>query len=161
MKTVIIILISSILFLSCDNILPLPSKSGKNIFGCKIEGKVIKPTSRSLFSEPLSARMSNTFFSVSASDYNDNFDVNIIVTNVSKKGEYILDGKLGSAFVYTRDSPATAYGTTLRYKGKVCVTKFDTVKKIVAGTFIFEAVNRKDSTDIIKVTKGRFDLKID
>ena len=160
MKNLIVVLFFAI-FTGCNYLLPLPSKGGKNIFGCKVEGKVIKPSGQGLFSKSLVARMTNSYFSVSATDFNDDYRINIIVNGISKKGKYIIDGKINKANVYIISIPKMTYQATYRQKNEVYVSKFDTLRRIVSGTFEFKVENIKDSTDIIKVTKGRFDLKIE
>ncbi len=51
------------------------------------------------------------------------------------------------------------YVTTNVYTGWVNVTKADTLTGIVAGTFEFTAVNRRDPSKALRVTDGRFDVK--
>ena len=43
--------------------------------------------------------------------------------------------------------------------GEVNITKFDTVGRIISGTFWFEATNKNNSSNKILITAGRFDLK--
>ncbi len=49
------------------------------------------------------------------------------------------------------------YGS-IQDTGTLTVSRIDHANKIVSGTFSFSAVNRDDSTDIIEVTDGRFDI---
>ncbi len=51
------------------------------------------------------------------------------------------------------------YVTTNVYTGRVNVTKADTLTGLVAGTFEFTAVNRRDPSKTLRVTEGRFDVE--
>jgi hypothetical protein len=50
------------------------------------------------------------------------------------------------------------YVTDATHTDRVIITKADTINWIVSGTFEFTAVNRRDPSKIIRVTKGRFDV---
>lgn len=50
------------------------------------------------------------------------------------------------------------YVTRAALPGKVNITRLDRSLRIVSGTFEFKAVNVQDPNDIVKITKGRFDI---
>lgn len=148
--------------MGCDNILPLSTNSGKNIFGCKIDGQALKTKKNFniLKDFPISAGnfVDSTFY-VSGTDYNDDLYVELNLRNLSKKGKYKLDN-FNTGFFRSSGYSRKRYTTNSKYTGNINITRFDTKNKIISGTFEFEAVNRNDSTDVVKVTRGRFDVNI-
>jgi len=60
--------------------------------------------------------------------------------------------------VSTGSDTRTYYLTDSLHQGNITVTYYDTVKKIISGTFQFDAVNRNNSLDVVHVTSGRFDF---
>ena len=159
MKNLILVLIFAV-FTGCDNFLPLPSKNGKNIFGCKIDGQTLRTTKINLLSDnPLFAKMTDSSFYVTGDDYNDRIAVLINVSRINKKGKFNLD-QHNNAMYIDNNYPGKYYSTTQKYTGQVNVTRFDYKNKVISGTFEFEAVNKKDSTDVVKVTRGRFDVDL-
>lgn len=148
--------------MACDNILPLPTRNGRNIFGCKVDGITLKTSSRILRDNPISAGYDDTdgAFYVSGNDFNDDLAVELDIRKLIKKGKYKLDN-INLGFLDNRSYPKKYYITTENHTGEVCITKLNANKRIISGTFEFEAVNREDSTDVVKVSRGRFDIDLD
>jgi len=48
------------------------------------------------------------------------------------------------------------YETNAKVSGQLMITKLDTMKQIVSGTFYFNALN--STGDTVKITNGRFDM---
>ena len=44
--------------------------------------------------------------------------------------------------------------------GSIEITRFDWVSKIISGTFTFSLYNVNNSSDVIQVTDGRFDINL-
>ena len=54
----------------------------------------------------------------------------------------------------------TSYGSFLKSgKAAITITKFDTVQRIIAGTFEGTLRQNNDSTKLVHITDGRFDVK--
>ena len=148
-------------FISCDNILPLPTRSGRNIFGCKVDGTTLKTSTRILRDNPISAGYDrDNVFYVSGNDFNNDLAVELDIRKLTKEGKYKLDN-INLGFLDNRSYPKEYYETTKNHTGEVCITKLNANKRIISGTFWFEAVNRRDSTDVVKVSRGRFDIDLD
>lgn len=147
--------------MACDNILPLPTRNGRNVFGCKVDGITLKTSSRILRDNPISAGYdTDSAFYVLGTDYNDDLEVELDIIKLSNKGKYKLDDS-NTGFFRSSGYPQKRYITTKNHTGEVCITKLNTNKRIISGTFEFEAVNREDSTDVVKVSRGRFDIDLD
>lgn len=155
------------MLVSCDNILPLPTKNRANTFGCKINGDVLKTTKFNLLKDsPIYGKVSDSSFNVSGQDNDSKLTVSLRINKITEKGSFIIDGSTNSATIINSRFPTKYYQTKNQYKGMVQIKKFDVINKCVAGTFSFEAVrldnsvfpNKIDTTDVIKVTKGRFDV---
>lgn len=163
-------------FSSCDkdedfSILPAETQSGKNTFGCNVEGK------KFFGGYPI-------YFSPSSllATYNQKLDFLRIYTEGKfedkKKGIMsleILKPEIGVSTkifraifnYYPRVIPGTSsivtqYGVS--HGGEVTITKLDTINQIVSGRFNLIAkgavdINDYSGTDSIRITEGRFDLK--
>ena len=93
------------------------------------------------------------------------------VRSVTKPGRYPLSFDTGTDPVYATtknfgyysvdgfmiDDPNYNYVTTSQYTGYVNFTVADTTKKLLAGTFAFDAIDAP-SKRTIRVTEGRFDI---
>ena len=158
-------------FSSCEkdedfSVLPAETQSGNNTFGCYVEGKrffggylvyamvpgfavsyhnksnyiIINTTGR--FEDNEKGAMSMQIFNPSV--------------NVTLK---IFNGE----FKYINSNLRINYGVL--DGGEVTITKFDTINKIVSGRFNMIGktdigTNDYSVSDSIKITEGRFDLKI-
>ncbi len=145
--------------------LPKATQSGKNTFGCKIDGKVFTPSeSGGLFGSPPITVYNDPFngFTLLGKYYGDRSDKiskNIIISLLYLKttdtyqlssypyGQYELDYSGGPI-----------YRTNNTYTGQVNITRCDTIKRIYSGTFSFKAVDR-NTGKVVNVTDGRFDVK--
>ena len=52
------------------------------------------------------------------------------------------------------------YYNSYENSGTIIITRFDTKNRILSGTFSAKLVNETDSTDIIEVANGRFDINL-
>jgi len=175
------ILSIALLFLSCEESLPRPTKKGKDTFGVKINGRNWLPETGLFGPDPTSARYGNSRLTVHAAKTNKNTNeyIYIYIENITKPGEYAINFNtlpppLGTSYTnygtYSHNDkmyqdPVTGqlgkyvyYTTNANHKGKVKITKLDIDKKIVAGTFEFTAEDYNNSNQTVKLTKGRFDL---
>lgn len=174
MKTMIIIFILvSAAFFSCQEDLPEPSSDGSNTFGCRIEGDVFVPRSGSIKGSSNYAYVANGKCVIRGSNSEGNkFEqVSFGIANFKGKGSYTLNGLPGASSYdfnqnfgtyyyddYKDDKDEVVYNTTSVLRGSARITHFDAKEKIVSGTFEFRA--KLDSTgETVNVTKGRFDLR--
>jgi len=178
MKTKLIFLLSflawMISFSSCKeedfDTMPPETRSGKNTFGCMINGELfVGGYSASLF-DPV----------VLGASYQTAYD-KLYVTAKGKIGRIYMEidtpqenatKGFSSANYSPYDYPSHQISSS---ESEVCIwfdatddgiciiTRFDTVKKIVSGRFEFigKCTFSNDSTLFKQITQGRFDLKLD
>ncbi len=93
--------------------------------------------------------------------------VYLFLNNVISTGRYELNFKTETQpgnlrplnYGSYESSKNGEYVTTPEYTGFVNITRADTVNAIVSGTFEFTAVNRRDPSKTVRITKGRFDCR--
>ncbi|WP_017256998.1 DUF6252 family protein [Pedobacter arcticus] len=166
MKTFKKIILASIILLlttSCKkDDLPKATQEGKNIMAAMVNGKVwVKTACWSCIGGGggINALYENGLFRVSGQQFNNKSDNTVIVILIKnlKLGENSING-------ITISPEFNDYGNNNYFKtnssstGMVNITKIDTVRKIISGTFSFKAENEDDPNDIITVTDGRFDI---
>lgn len=140
------------------------TQTGANTFSCKINGNVFTPCKGGLFSgPPLWGGYSNNFKTVVIAgectlEYPFKYVV-IDLENFHGVGEYLLSD-INNSCTYLESNPTDKYyKSSLTQNGKVVITKDDRVNFIVSGTFEFTAANTSNSSDIVTVLSGRFDIK--
>jgi len=174
MKKILSLLIIGIFILavSCkkENINPEPEH--KDIFQCKVNGELWKPTGEDGFfgfDKILDVYFDNTFLnaiSISAkriiNDQDGNnledqkMNIGIGLNNPEQDSIFLIGlGNIYSDFLhcgrYYRD-------TTFISENKLILQPIDTINKIIKGSFNFKAVNQ-DCQDTIYVSEGFFKLK--
>ena len=82
----------------------------------------------------------------------------IELNNFRGVGEYLLSD-INNDCRYEEFYPDNVYKSALTVNGKITITKDDRVNFIVAGTFEFTARNTTNSSDIVSISKGYFNLK--
>ena len=82
----------------------------------------------------------------------------IVITNITKTGEYTLSifGNTGRFTVATSPTDITTYLTMDQVAGTVNVTSLDS--KGAKGTFSFTAKNSNDQNDVKEITNGSFEV---
>jgi hypothetical protein len=91
--------------------------------------------------------------------------IHIYLNDVTGKGKYFLNFHFDPQ-AYSQNRPNSAiyimdhewYITSSDLSGFLIITKLDISKKIISGTFEFEAKEAGNSNKKVKITKGRFDL---
>ncbi len=146
------------------DVLPAETQSGKNTFGCLINGKVFIP-SASGFNKGGIGKDYDGGLTVSGTA-GDGKTVVFYVPNANATGIYSLNQKRLLAYAI---EGGCSYGeNTPPIKGKVIISKFERGEDkeqnlrwlIVSGTF--EGIilpDVKNCTDTIRITQGRFDVK--
>ncbi len=154
--------------------LPPETQTGANTFGCLIDGVPYVPNgATSCLSGTCPPIIGGYLSNNSANGPRNSVEILtnsmnglnslIYLAGVNTSGVYPLryNSNNGYAFVYVPQKDNTPILTVFTYgstSGQVNVTKADTVNKIVAGTFEFEATHIQTGKTI-KITNGRFDLK--
>lgn len=162
-----------LLLFACEfNSLPSATKKGANTMGCLINGKEWIAKTR-LFAPGKPKGGYNAalgFFRIYGHNAeSDLIHIDIQVDNVQGEGKYSISNRpQSSSQNYLDGSWATCdiriggttsyYQTDARHPSRLTFTRFDVAGKIYSGKFEFTAVNKNDSTDVIRVTKGRFDI---
>ena len=142
--------------------LPPATQEGKGTIGCYINGKPWVPKSYIAIGSPkylevVFDKFDNNYFGLTAiidgslnqslkiEAYNTRLGMNI----AQKIGPYqFLNFDFGNCATFIIDSTNTS-------NNYINITKLDTVKNIVSGTFGFRAINK--CRDTVKITSGRFD----
>jgi len=149
--------------------LPKVTQNGAHTFGCKVNGEVWVPNgiheiygtsiaalTASFCAEPITL---NLYITITAIKDHENFveDLHIRI-NSNTTGTYILNGSQQPGYHYpSYCSFGNAETDSLR-TGIVVITKIDNTNNIIAGTFEFTGIDRRDGK-IHKITEGRFDAK--
>jgi len=135
---------------------------GKNTFGCLVNGNVWLPKG-DLFVPAISADYTSRFllgFGASHQSTEPSDFFFSLKNPVSNKVYSLKDTSVAKA-VFDRKLPnqtmSCIYEAYHVFDGSLTITKFDTKKGIVSGTFQFSTYN-PSCGDTIKVTQGRFDI---
>lgn len=176
MKTILTILLFCLLLLpfscskqdECENpvdCLPPPTQTGANTAGCLVNGEVFLPGGRSIGSgSVLKAQYvfddGRYIFGVSINNLRDG---NKMVMIESKNDEleegetYIMNqySDISTTGFYLNGS--TGYSTTDEVTGEFTISKFDESRRILSGTFWFDAINNEG--EIVQIREGRFDVR--
>ena len=167
----LIVFFALLLFLSSckKNIIELPEAPGteSEAFGASVNGKLwtpqkfgIVPTAQILEAryEPQNSILINAR-NFASSPTESEFELRLI--NITGPGVYLLGGDSGNSAYYVerRFTPTDEWKTNQQFTGSITITVDDRTKKIVAGTFQFEAASLYGN-DPITVTDGRFDVKV-
>ena len=161
--------------------LPSETQTGANTFGCLVNGQAWIPNGGGGFSGikainggylgspiPNDPRHKNR---VQIRTYMSNGTSTVIyIKNVGKTGIYLLNFNTipdpvnifpenNGLYQVSNPSPTPdeSYITTSQVVGSVNITTADTINKIVAGTFEFDAIDI-NSNKKIRVSNGRFDI---
>jgi hypothetical protein len=180
MKNLFLAAVTALSLFSCEdndqnpNVLPLATQTGKNTGGALVNGDVwvakIENLSLANGANATVYENANGIYKlrITFNHLNDDSGMAIIIQDNKEITEqsYILS-KSGFGFnefdncsfaVYNKYN-SFYYQTSEQYKGIVTITKFDKTKQIVCGTFYFDAIDRDNPNDSIKITQGRFDKR--
>lgn len=149
-------------FQSCQD-LPEKTQTGEGLIGMRVNGD-------EWVAGGINTRVEASYLSfakgiqiqASITRKNTQQQLNIVVPNVISPGSYKMDNFpfLKSSNDSTRFWYDDNYYDAFKLKSgdinSIQITKFDTVKNIISGTFTVNLVNRNNET--LKITEGRFDL---
>lgn len=151
--------------------LPPETTSGKNTFGCLINGKVFVPkgfgagSNHDCYYQQLYPGFSGNFFHVSGQDLTNSNNVSEVFINCDsiklvENQSYVLQnetrGNCVGNYQIVTGSVINRYQTNKIVTGLLLIKKFDQTNHIVSGTFSYNAVN--SAGDTLKITEGRFDM---
>jgi len=152
---------------SCHSNLPVPTQNGAGTLGMRVNGSqwnagiIGTSTSATHYKTQKAVQIQAE---IGSGPSNSTF--NIIINNVSGKGFYnmgVLNINTGSLLDSTRfwygDDLKGSYQLSNPNLSLVTITKFDTIYNVISGTFTANLVNKKQDT--LKLTDGRFDLRLD
>jgi hypothetical protein len=162
----------SLSLLTCKQNDPLPeaTQTGRNTFGCLIDGKAYVPNGRGGFSglKPVNGGFTVGYSANSTVVYiqvysTDGRRVQIYVNNYVT-GRYLLDSDTQTKPTslnpknYGRyiSSSGEQYVTSSKYTGQITIIKSDTATGIVSGSFDFKGVTSTGQT--VSIIDGRFDV---
>ena len=149
--------------------LPGATQNGAHTFGCKVNGQIWVPTGiHEIYGTSISALTAsfcvepnriNFYILISAvKDYDSGPESLLIRINSDQAGTYILNGSNQPGYHYPSSGSFGGADTDSLNTGKVIISKIDPVKNIIAGTFEFTAIDKRNGR-IYKITEGRFDAK--
>lgn len=144
--------------------LPPETTTGANTFGCKVNGKVFVPRDGrgrpGLFCQYAylgEGEGGGWFLNIPATDWKSDDAVGIATDSllVEEGGTYDFKNQKGY--------PQAYYFKTAKYlkldtnTGKLHITKFDKINRILSGTFEFVGTKRSTG-ESVSITEGRFDI---
>ncbi len=176
MKKILIGCLSLCLLAGCKKEveeLPPATQTGANTFGAKVDGNLWVPQGFGPFpaNDILEARQAGpTEIMINARNFASSpneTEFEILITGVTGPGTYLLNNNVvrpaSSSFGYyvkRNFTPENEWLTSSTHTGSVTITRLDLVNKIVAGTFQFAAMNMYNAPQLLTVTAGRFDLRL-
>ncbi|WP_304067363.1 DUF6252 family protein [Pedobacter glucosidilyticus] len=146
--------------------LPAATQEGRNTFGCLVNGEVFSLKRQGL--GPLfqcyytNYQQEGYYFKLSAYSDNKGYDKTIVLSSDSLKLEENKIYNLGLPNILGDTAAEYIYTTPNFYivkdkRGQLKITKLDEIKRIISGTFWFDAVN--EAGEKVEVREGRFDMK--
>jgi hypothetical protein len=167
--------------------LPPATTTGANTAGCYINGKLLIPKNGSQaiggpliygldynlgnnFGNPLF----NHYFAISIKNRKDVDGDNIYIhlnQMVQGVGTYVLGQSNGNKFIASPNNNHVVLirgensGSVQTYlsnptSGTIIITRFDYPNKVISGSFTFSLNNVDNSSEIIQVSEGRFDINL-
>ncbi|WP_304067356.1 DUF6252 family protein [Pedobacter glucosidilyticus] len=150
--------------------LPPATQEGRNTFGCLVNGEVLLPKVKGLgvgqpvlrgsyyyqnFNEKV-----GYYLTISATDNNSTLKSIIINTDslkIEQNKTYMFENFGMKGLSYARYTVSLdTYYTNTDNSGELKITRLDESKKIISGTFWFDAVN--EVGEKVEVREGRFDM---
>ncbi len=153
------------LFLEPDPTLPPITQNGANTFGCLVNGKVFAPRGSSKYptlTKDYAGSLTLIGMYVKSGEVESS--AGIATPIINQTGEYVFENEYG---VWYSGAEGNYGGKQKPVKSKLIITKFERGEDkinnlkwlIVSGTFEATLVSDKNSSDTIKITQGRFDVK--
>jgi len=163
--------------------LPAITQTGANTFGAYIDGKLLTPRDGSggIYGTPKGmAYWGTSDFSYNEIDVDDRksekgglIRMHILALHQNREGTYTINesncqGDIDSPVntniycrVYDYTEQIFKWYCSIENAGTLTITRYDLANRIVSGTFSCSMQNKDDSSEIIEITQGRFDMKWD
>ena len=148
--------------------LPPATQEGRNTFGCLVNGEIWIPqgyngtANLDLSYDP---GYRGGTFNLSAYNYFGNGDddkqtISIYSDSLKREATYLLNDPEHAAPLFNDRSTGCSYyrESNVFREGSLTITRFDLENQVISGTFEFTLA--KPGCDTIRVTEGRFDMKI-
>ena len=150
-------------------VLPEATMEGKNTFGCLVNGEVWLPKgyngtpNLNLSYDPGydNGTVDLRSYRIYSSESGDSEYVILYINNISDVGTFHFSDTAHTEVVFYGRKNSCEYrsrSSTTFNTGNITITRFDLKNQIISGTFEFSLA--KPGCDTIKVTQGRFDMKI-
>ena len=148
---------------SSKPILPAETQVGKNTLGCLLNGEVWLPYVPPNFSGvyAISVDYDNGYFYIKGTRSNNNFSDAILISKnkIYSTGNFVLsEPEKGNYARYLNLSKNCDESTDSNNLGQLTISRFDTINGIFSGKFNFTVQSKE--CGILKITEGRFDLKL-
>ena len=156
--------------------LPAATQKGANTAGCLVNGEAFLPKGTSLGGPILSCfyQRNQYGYHLGLSIVNKTFDIDKVINIAANPSQLIENttyslvaikdntfsyiSNFGEYYTLTNTGAGDAfYTTTDIITGELKITKLDTQKNIISGTFWYDAVNNTN-TEKVQVREGRFDM---
>jgi len=137
--------------------LPEATQTGKNTFGCLINGKafVVKNTSKQTAIYQQGVLQFGATLDINNNDESISFN---LINPLENNTEYnFIEINYKSGYSRKNGNIICIYDFENTYEGNVTFSKIDRANYIISGTFEFST--NKGGCEDIKITNGRFDLK--
>ncbi|TLM93938.1 hypothetical protein [Hymenobacter jeollabukensis] len=160
-------------------VLPEATQSGLNTAGAKVDGQVWLPATVMFAGSATHVayqringrhelRISLRRVTDTEADPLQQTSIGFYVPDISAPGTVVFNQSVDpyimvnqrafAKLMYSKPTPDQEFVTNSAMHGQLTVTRLDTVARIVAGTFDFQAQQR-GTTATTSVTEGRFDLR--
>jgi len=154
--------------------LPPATQTGANTFGARVDGNIWGPAGFGIVptAPTLEARYYGNGIIINARNFSSSpteSEFEIYIKNLNGPGVYPLNfdtqtypSESGSYayYVLRKLTPINEWITSSQYTGSVNISLNDTTNKIISGTFQFDAMNLIGAAELLHVTDGRFDVKV-
>lgn len=146
--------------------LPAITQRGEDTFGCLVNGEVWLPKGMLLYTpkhyvalerwedvriwDIVANRKTSSGFAFRIPE--DSFEEGILNIPVDK------DNDIGIFFGFEENFPNEYFSWDPDFSGELNITRYDTINKIISGTFWFDLMSEKRTK--IEIREGRFDLTI-
>ena len=153
-------------FSACEKeeVLPAETTTGEGTFGCYVNGKLWVPQGKLLndiMDLSYDPNYMGGWFNLYGNSYDDvGIDITIVLAGYHiDKAEYYEVNKDSDMLIgFTDKSCRYRQEDATYYEGFVHIKKLDLESRIIAGTF--ELTAKIPDCDTLRITQGRFDMKI-
>lgn len=167
---------------ACESFLPAITTTGANTFGCCVDGKLLKPrdgTGSTIGNDDSFSYYGGypnitDYYELDIRDFKSDRTAKLLLhlheVHANGIGQYIINKSNGNSSldglnhtylhckIYSDKKGDYQYYRSFENSGTVQITNYNFNEGLLSGTFNATVVNSADSTDIIEIKGGRFDL---